>query len=358
VLIHANALNTILTGAYLKPDGVPVTLLWVLLVAFVVALGVSYPRLSLAPIAPIVAVVAFVLIAFRRFDTGAVMNLVYPTLAIGLSTVSAIGARYFTELKERRRVTRVFGRYLSKDVVDEVLAAPGDAVATLDGASPEISVLFADLRGFTSASEQLEPAKVVRALNIFLDAMTRGVLEEQGTIDKFMGDCVMAFWNAPRPEPRHAERAISAALRMQAYIDEAMQQADVSALAVRGCGVGIATGEAVVGNIGSAQRLDYTVIGDTVNTASRLCGVAEGGEVVITEACAAQVEDVFTLVPLAPLTVKGKEEPLHVFRVVAPGTADGEPERPKSSQKAVPAPSKAASYTPIEPTPATESDVN
>ena len=358
VLVHANALNTILTGAYLKPDATATTLLWVLLLALVVALGVSLPRLLFAPIAPVAATVGFVVLAFQRFDTGAVTNLVYPMLAIGLSTVSSVGARYFTELRERRRVTRVFGRYLSKDVVDEVLAAPGNAVATLSGASPEISVLFADLRGFTSASEQLAPTKVVTALNIFLDAMSRGVIEEQGTIDKFMGDCVMAFWNAPRPDPKHAERAVCAALRMQEYIVEAMTQEDVAALTVRGCGVGIATGEAVVGNIGSAARLDYTVIGDTVNTASRLCGVAEGGQVVITESCAEKVRDVFALEALAPITVKGKEEPLHVFRVTGLCDQTQPHELPEEPEEApITAPPKAASYAPIEPVDEVDAEV-
>jgi adenylate cyclase len=351
VLIHANALNTILTGAYLRTDSTQTTLLWVFVIALLVTLGISYPRLLFAPIAPIAVTVGFVLLAFQRFDSGAVTNFAYPAVAIGLSTVSSIGARYFTELRERRHVTRVFGRYLSKDVVDEVLAAPSDAVASLDGASPVISVLFADLRGFTSASESLPPQKVVGALNVFLDAMTRGVIEEQGTIDKFMGDCVMAFWNSPRPEPKHAERAVCAALRMQRYIDDAMRQGDVSDLAVKGCGVGIATGEAVVGNIGSSLRLDYTVIGDTVNTASRLCGVADAGKVVITETCAEHVAEVFELEALPPISVKGKEEPLRVFSVV--GLVGAEPPTPPEElpepEGPVEAPTKGASYTPIEP---------
>ncbi len=352
VLIHANALNTILTASYLRPDSTSQTLLWVFVIALLVAFGVSYLRLLITPLAPILVGSGAAYLAFRRFDSGAVTNLVYPIFAVGLSTVAAIGTRYFTELRERQRVTKVFSRYLSKDVVDEVLAAPSDAVATLEGASPEISVLFADLRGFTSASEQLPPTKVVTALNMFLDAMTRAVVEERGTVDKFMGDCVMAFWNAPRREPRHAERAVRAALLMQQYIDEAMQLEEVAALPVRGCGVGVATGEAVVGNIGSAQRLDYTVIGDTVNTASRLCGVAEAGEVVITEACAEVVGHAFDLSAMPPVSVKGKEEPLRVFRVSAVGVSQSAvtESEPGSDDLSGPVP-KAASYAPIEPAP-------
>lgn len=342
VLIHANTLNTMLQGAYLRTDSTVQTLLWIFAIAFIVAFGVGYLRLWFTPLAPVAVGAAFLLLALRRFDTGAVPNLLYPMLAVGASAFGAIGIRYFTELRERRRVTRVFGRYLAKDVVEEVLAAPEEAVATLEGASPEISVLFADLRGFTSASENLPPAKVVTALNMFLDAMTRAVVEEQGTVDKFMGDCVMAFWNAPKAEPRHAERAVRAALLMQRYIDEAMQREEVSALAVKGCGVGIATGEAVVGNIGSAERLDYTVIGDTVNTASRLCGVADAGAVVITEACAAAIGDAFELAPMPPVAVKGKVEPLAVFRVTGGGTSGKL--GPDASGRA-----RGAGYAPVEP---------
>jgi adenylate cyclase len=347
VLVHASALNTLLNGAYLRPDPTSTTLLIVLVVALAVALGVGLLPIWLTPLAPVAAAGAFVVVAGWRFDGGTVTNLVYPLFAIPLTALLSIGTRYFTEVRERRRVTRVFGRYLSQDVVEEVLNAPGQAIATLEGASPEISVLFADLRGFTSASESLPPRTVVSALNVFLDAMTRAVIEERGTIDKFMGDCVMAFWNAPRPEPNHAECAVRAALRMQRYIREAMERGEVADLPVRGCGVGIATGEAVVGNIGSAQRLDYTVIGDTVNTASRLCGVAEAGEVVVTEACADRVSALFDVTPLPPVSVKGKEEPLRVFRVSERGAEAAGPAG--TPAEGVEAPEKAAGYAPVEP---------
>jgi adenylate cyclase len=277
----------------------------------------------------------------------------------------------------------VFGRYVAPDVVEEVLAAPGDAVATLKGASRQLTMLFADLRGFTAASENATPEEVVEALNVYLDAMTRAVLEEKGTIDKFMGDCVMAFWGAPKAEPRHAEKAIRAAMRMQDLIDEAMSNGSAAShLKVKGCGVGIASGEAVVGNIGSVDRLDYTVIGDTVNTASRLCGVAGSGEIVCTADTAYRVGllgmDV-RLGELPPLVVKGKVEPLKVFQVLregqeaveitegdvtvlveekghfepaATGNGNGavhEPEpQPVGAQQAPP---KVAGYAPVEPLP-------
>jgi adenylate cyclase len=231
----------------------------------------------------------------------------------------ALGVKYFGEEREKRRGTWVFGRYVARDVVDEVLSAPESALATLEGASRPLSVLFADLRGFPAASEGADPQDVVRALNAYLDAMVQAVNEERGTIDKFMGDCVMAFWGAPRPTERHAQRAVRAGIGMLDYIDRAVASGETAGLNVSGCGVGVATGPAVVGNIGATDRLDYTVIGDTVNTASRLCGVAGAGQVVVTEACAAELGDGFWLGDLPPLAVKGKALSLRVYQVLREG---------------------------------------
>jgi adenylate cyclase len=323
VVVHANALNTMLSGHYLYAEGKATTTLNAGVFALVVALGVMFLWLWVSPLLTAGLIAAFVAIAFRRFDSFHVMNLVYPLLGAVVAYVAALAVKYFTEVRERRRVTHVFGRYVAPDVVEEVLAHPQNAVATLKGASRPLSILFADLRGFTAASENASPEDVVQALNVYLDAMTRAVLEEQGTIDKFMGDCVMAFWGAPRDEPQHALKAIRAAMRMQDYIDEAMGDGSAaSKLRVKGCGVGVSTGVAVVGNIGSADRLDYTVIGDTVNTASRLCGVAGAGEIVCTADTAYMVGLVgpsLRLGELPPLVVKGKAEPLKVFQVLREG---------------------------------------
>lgn len=365
VLVHASALNTMIQEAYLLPEGRWATAISVFLISLFVALAVAFPRVWFSPLVALALLAGFFFVAFRRFDGGSfgpiqaeggdVANMVYPSLGVVVSFLAALAVRYFTEERERRRVTRVFSRYVAKDVVEEVLAAPEGALATLKGASRPISVLFSDLRGFTAASENSTPEEVVAALNVYLDAMTRAVNEEQGTVDKFMGDCVMAFWGAPRPEPDHAGGAVRAALRMLDYIDES--EGKVSGLAVKGCGVGIATGEAVVGNIGSAERLDYTVIGDTVNTASRICGVAGPGEVVVTEGTATIVKDHFRLGPLPSLVVKGKVEPLKVFQVLREGQeakpfVEGEVmDAAEEKGHFEVAPAKAASYAPVEPVP-------
>ena len=356
VFVHANALNTMLTRAFLFPDGRGSVLLAVFVVAFLAALAVAFIRVWAAPVIVLGIGTAYALTAFWRFDDGRVMNLVYPALALIVAFTAALGVRYFTEERERRRVTRVFGRYVAQDVVDEVLAAPEAALASLEGQSRTISVLFADLRGFTSASDGAEPEQVVKALNVYLDAMVRAVNEEMGTIDKFMGDCVMAFWGAPRPTEHHAERAAHAGIKMLDYIDEAVAAGKTSGLEVAGCGVGIATGEAVVGNIGSHDRLDYTVVGDTVNTASRLCGVAGPGQIVVTEECADELRDRFPIGDLPSLEVKGKARRLRVYQLLREGQEAAQviegavleysEEKGHFEQTA---PAKAAGYAPIEP---------
>jgi len=336
------------------------SLFFVFVAAALLAMATLYVRPWLAALFGGVLLAGFLSLVFRRFDTGVVMNMVYPMFAPPIAFVSGLGVRYFTEVRERKYVTNVFGRYLAKDVVAEVLASPEGAVASLSGAATPLAVLFADLRGFTAASEKATPPDVVAALNEYLEAMTRAVIEERGTIDKFMGDCVMAFWGAPRPDPDMVVRSVRAALKMQDLIDVAMATGRAGELKVKGCGVGLSFGEAVVGNIGSHERLDYTAIGDTVNTASRVCGVAEGGDIVVTEEFAAALPPgEFRLAELPPLKVKGKEALLRVYQVLRPGqepkvfgadavTSAGDE---KHHFEPVAAPPKVAGYAPVEPRP-------
>ncbi|HEX9696404.1 MAG TPA: adenylate/guanylate cyclase domain-containing protein [Actinomycetota bacterium] len=367
VLVHANAANTVATQNYLIPESRATTLAAVFLLALMTALAVAFLRIWLSPVMAFGLGAAYAWIAFVRFDDSRVGNLVYPPVTIVLAYMAALAVRYLTEFRERHRVTQVFARYVAKDVVDEVLASPEGAVATLAGASRPMSVLFADLRGFTSASENAKPEEVVAALNIYLDAMTQAVVDEQGTVDKFMGDCVMAFWGAPRPEPEHAQRAVRAGVRMLDNIDKAIKERPETALLrVKGCGVGIATGDVVVGNIGSQQRLDYTVIGDTVNTASRLCGVADAGTVIVADGTRKALGEDFRLGDMPSLNVKGKAAPLRVYQVLREGQhsrtiAAGETMETEAAKGSFDAPAPAelaserdrkpgaAGYAPIEP---------
>jgi len=319
VIVLANAYNTMKRGAYLTPASNGETFAIVVALAFLVLAAVAFLPLWLSALATALLFATYFAVAFATFDSGTVLNLVYPPLAMVVGFVAGLGLRYFGEMRERRHVTRVFGRYAAPHVVREILAKPEDAVRSLQGETRELSVLFADLRGFTAASEQLAPADVVAALNVYLEAMTTAIQDEDGTIDKFVGDEVMAFWGAPLEQPDYALRAARAALRILELIEDVMMRPPAIDLKVKGAGVGIATGPCLVGNVGSMRRLDYTAIGDTVNTAARLCSSAEPGVIIVTEACAQRLRGSLALGDLPDLIAKGKREPIRIAQVLRPG---------------------------------------
>lgn len=206
-----------------------------------------------------------------------------------------------------RQIDQLFRQYMPESVATALIADP--AQAALGGATRTISVMFADLRGFTSLSERLSPPELVQLLNRYYGAAAQVVLAEGGTIDKFMGDAMMAIFNAPSQQPDHALRACRAALAMQRAIAPLTAEApDMPRF-----GIGVNTGEALVGNIGSEAIRNFTAIGDTVNLASRLQTRAEGGQVLINASTYAQVRDQVDATPLGRLQVKGKEEPVEVF---------------------------------------------
>jgi len=206
-----------------------------------------------------------------------------------------------------RQIDQLFRQYMPASVATALIADP--AQAALGGATREISVMFADLRGFTSLSERLGPPELVRLLNRYYGAASQVVLEQGGTIDKFMGDAMMALFNAPAQQPDHALRACKAALAMQRAIAPLVAEApDMPRF-----GIGVNSGEALVGNIGSEAIRNFTAIGDSVNLASRLQSRAEGGQVLINGSTYAQVRGQVNAQPLGKIQVKGKEEPVEVF---------------------------------------------
>jgi class 3 adenylate cyclase len=206
-----------------------------------------------------------------------------------------------------RQIEGLFRQYRAPSVATTLLANPSQAA--LGGAITELTVLFADLRGFTSFSERSSPEQVVALLNRYFGIATPLVLAEGGTVDKFVGDAMMALFNAPVRQPDHALRAVRAALAMQAAIEQ---------IAIDNPGwprfrIGINTGPALVGNIGSAELRNFTAIGDTVNLASRLETSAESGQIVIGAATYAQVRDIAVVSDLGGIAVKGKAEPVEAF---------------------------------------------
>ncbi len=218
------------------------------------------------------------------------------------------------DLTDERRYQQALNRYLPPAVAQEALRMMATGELSLGGTRRVMSILFADIRGFTSYSENVAPEELVDVLNRYLTVAARAIREQDGTLDKFMGDAVMALFNVPVPQPDHALRAVQAALAMQNRIAELNAGKDRY---VFHFGVGIHVGEAVAGNIGSPERLDYTAIGDAVNLARRLQENAEGGQILLSEAAYREVAPWVEVNSLGPLTVKGRAEPVLVYELLA-----------------------------------------
>lgn len=240
----------------------------------------------------------------------------YPTLALSFSYLGVESYLYYTSERRVKELRRAFSSYLSPQLLEIILKDPERL--KLGGEEREITVLFSDIRGFTSLSEGLEPEVLVSVLNEYLEPMTLIVLEEGGMLDKYIGDAIMAVFNAPVDLIDHRRRACQAALRMLQKLKELnlsfMQKYGVEL----NIGVGINTGYAVVGNMGSKVRFDYTAIGDTVNLASRLEGLNKlyGTNIIVSEYTAAGLEEEFLFRPLDKVAVKGKKKPVMIFELM------------------------------------------
>lgn len=218
-------------------------------------------------------------------------------------------ARQLAEAQQRQ-IRDVFGRYVAQSVVDRLLEDPSRVA--LGGELQEISVLFADIRGYTTLSEHLDPQGVVALLNRYLAVATEAVFSHEGTLDKYIGDAIMALFNTPLPQPDHALAALRAALEMQRSLKQLAAQSEVGV----SYGIGINTGPAVVGNIGTERLMNYTAIGDAVNVAARLQANAPAGEIYISGGTHALVADRVEAQYLEPLQVKGRQEPVEVYRLI------------------------------------------
>jgi class 3 adenylate cyclase len=217
------------------------------------------------------------------------------------------------QLALSRQMERAFGQYVSGQVLDRIRAQHGEAA--LPAALREATVFFADVRGFTAMSERLEPGAVLDVLNRYFERVVGVIDRHEGYLDKFIGDAVVVVFNGPIDQPDHAERAVRCAIALQeevARLNEAGIFPEIGAVQV---GVGIATGPLVAGNLGSRNHMEYTVIGDTVNLASRLTGKAPAGEVWVNERCAEALPPDLPRAQLSPLSVKGKARPVEAYRV-------------------------------------------
>ena len=241
------------------------------------------------------------------------------TVGIVLVSLHAYGVKFVSEFLQKQQIKRQFGTYLSPAMVEKLQKNP--ELLQLGGESRELSIMFTDVRGFTSISEHYgkDVQGLTRIMNRYMTAMTAKIIENEGTLDKYIGDAQMAFWNAPLDDVNHAKNAVRTALQMMESLDAFNKEVTAEGIPAFGMGLGINTGVVVVGNMGSSQRFDYTCLGDSVNLASRLEGQSKpyGVKMILGPDTAAQVKDEFPTVELDCIAVKGKTEGVRIYTLAA-----------------------------------------
>lgn len=316
VEVHASFLDTLIQRAWLHPLPVIFQILWLLLMG--VLLGLLIPRVRLRVSVLLALGLWFLWIggSFVLFDRGYLTDLVWPTLVLFFGYLLLSIERLLVTERNRAELRGLFGRYVSPVVLESLLKDP--AKVRLGGERRFMSVLFSDLRGFTTMSEGMTPETLIQVLNTYLTAMTDIVFEQKGVLDKYIGDAVMAFWNAPLDEPKHAERAARTALQMRDTLHAMNERSAFGSGLVLKVGMGIHSGDMIVGNVGSEARHDYTVIGDNVNLASRVEGLNKeyGTEILVTEAFAKELGAQFLLRKIDKVAVKGKKEAVGLYELL------------------------------------------
>jgi adenylate cyclase len=328
VITHATFVDNVLHGELLERSQAVVLAEVLMMAAASVVLAWLFSRVGSLAAAPALAAVmalwaAVAVLALRRFNLVLAGGL--PLLQVLAMFLTATTYRFVSEEREKRKARERFSRFLAPAIVDEVLRHEGSL--QLGGEKRELTALFADIRGFTSISEQLDPHVLLDLLNQYLTPMTDIIVSgHQGTLDKYMGDAIMAFWGAPRAQPDHALRACKAALAMLEELERLRAGWRARGLPDVDIGIGLNTGAMSVGFVGSQDRFyNYTVLGDAVNLASRLEGATKvyGVAILLGEGTRAAAGDAVVARSLDRLQVKGKERGVEVFELV--GMAGGVP---------------------------------
>ncbi|MCP1358496.1 CHASE2 domain-containing protein [Aneurinibacillus migulanus] len=314
VEIHANIIQALLEQNFKRE----LDWKWNAAVLVFTAIAVYYlfrkthPGISFTVLVAIIIVLIFG--GKYLYGKGIIISIGYLISFLVTSYIVVIGFNYMKELLERRRVTDIFGRYVAPQVVSQILES-GEQGLKLGGTRRELTVLFVDIRGFTPLSEQAEPEEIVEILNEYLDLTATCIFRYDGTLDKFIGDATMAIFNAPLLLEDHQLKAVQAAWAMKegaiALEKKLMERFGRSVK----FGIGIHTGPAVFGNIGSKTRMDYTAIGDTVNTTARLESNAKPGQIILSETIYEAVKEHITVVPLGEIKVKGKEQGIRIYEL-------------------------------------------
>jgi adenylate cyclase len=313
--VHANIVHGYLSNRSIARTPPYVDIALVVGSALVVGAAGAFVNAWLTGAAAAVFAVLLLWQSISLFAGGIWIPLAAPLSALLLACVGDLAWKYFAEGREKRQIKRLFARYVSKDVYDQLVANP--SLAALGGSRRHMTVLFSDIRGFTTMSEKGTPEDVVRQLNELFTRLVAVVFAHRGTVDKFVGDMVMALYGAPLDDPDHAEHAVQTALAMIGALQEMNGEWAARGQPQLGIGIGINTGDMIAGNVGSETIMSYTVIGDAVNLGARLESLNKdyGTRIIISEATRSRLKGRYDIHPLGDVVVKGKTEPVAIYEV-------------------------------------------
>ena len=340
VEVHANVIDNILTENYIAktPEINTVDILHIIILTFLTVLLIAYlPLIAALPLVILLFSADMYLIYYVLFiDSvsilvkGVILSILFPILTIVVSMISAMTLNYFLETKQKDAIKGKFASKVSKEVMESLIANPDDN--SFSAMSKEITVFFSDVRGFTNISEAMPSAQIlIEFLNEYMDPMTDIIIKEKGTVDKFIGDAIMAYWNAPGDVPDHAERAVKATLeqlhmlddlneklKKDSRFDDVVKMSEDSGIPVVDIGIGLNTGVAIAGEMGSSQRSDYTVIGDPINLGARLESLCKyyNSKCNISSFTKDKLTGSYIYRFLDLVTVKGKHEPVEIWQIV------------------------------------------
>jgi len=316
VLIHASTAGNILAGDFLVPPDVKNTLVFIFLLALLTCMAVLSTRnIIIQLILPLVLGLGYWFWAMMQYSGNTIIEVMPPLLSMVIAWAASFAFLVFTEGREKKKVRMMLSQYVSPAVLKTVVDKHEDYIKAEVGVTECVTILFSDIRGFTTLSETLDAQKVVHMLNYYFTEMTEAIFAYDGTIDKFIGDAIMAFWGAPIKIDDHAEKSVLAALEMNARLVKVNDWLVNQGAEPINTGIGIHTGEVVIGNIGSEKKLDYTVIGDNVNLASRLEGLTKEYNVpiLVSQSTYDSIHQSIPCQVVDLVRVKGKSIPIKVY---------------------------------------------
>jgi len=318
VELNATMLDNLLSGDFMSPAPVAATILLLVILCIGAAMAASASRAGLTAIVYVIFIPIAPALGIAAYAMGYWLQVVALELGVVFSLVGSNLASYATEGRQKRYIKGAFSQYLSPTVIEELIAHPERL--RLGGERRELTIFFSDVQGFTTISEALSPEDLTALLNEYLTAMVDIIQEEGGTIDKFEGDAIIAFWNAPLSLPDHAVRGVRAALRCQAKLGEMRPSIHARIGKNMFMRVGMNTGPAVVGNMGSKTRFDYTMLGDQVNLSARLEGINKqfGTYFMISASTWEKIAGAFPARELSRVAVVGRKEPVTVYEPMLP----------------------------------------